>query len=235
MLIYRIFFNIIVVYIFILSLSLQLDISIITLLSKIIKSYYFPFIHSAKIGSIANRSFHIYAYGCLVFMILTNFLVQFFLNRSKRRVSGSFYHMITMICFTFAFLIISLQTVNHWEIFALERNLFAHKSVDEKNKFIQKEPYRVASYFKKIYSGKHRGKFITDMDILREPHMGKHRKFSYYLYPTIDIRNINTHFPVDCIVFFSKKNAEKYIPDDFILQGAYDSSNVLAVNKKDIY
>ena len=96
----------------------------------------------------------------------------------------------------------------------------------------QNFPYTCAQYCKSMSPKRHRGLFLTDLDLTKGDYMLWHRKLAYYLYPTIDIR-IDQKSPIDSIILFYKKDSQKVIPEGFQVIGALTSDCFFAV-KKDI-
>jgi len=234
MIVFFVLFNLLTLSIYLISLSIYHGLPMANFLRQITESYYFPYITSAQVGTIDGQHFHTLVYGYLAIMILVNIGFHYYRKNSAKSAVMSFHQGITVSIFIVLFLMINLQIMNHWKVFTKEMDFFAQKSVSSKNKLIHGKSYRIANYLKRIYPGKHKGQFISDQDILREPAMGQHRRLAYFLYPVIDIRNVNTTVPTDSIVFFSKEDIKVSLPDGFVFKGAYNMKNALAVRKESL-
>ena len=141
------------------------------------------------------------------------------------------FEILRLLGFTALFLIVGLQTFTHARLFLSERAVFGSISQEEKKIIFFADMYGFAQYCRIQFPGKHRGEFITDADLAKEPYMSYHRKIAYYLFPGIDIRGIYQDLPVDCFVAVFKKDVEASVPKDFRILGCYKRNFCLAVRK----
>ncbi len=77
-----------------------------------------------------------------------------------------------------------------------------------------------------------KGKLITDLDITDDPGMIMRNEFAYLVYPTINIRSYDQQEEPDCLVYFYKFNAERFIPDGYEVQYKFDEENMIVMKKK---
>ena len=217
--------------VFLCGLSLSLKLPFFALLAQIKESYFFPFVNSAIVGDINGVSFHIYVCGAIgLFSLLAIFIRFISVYRQRRPFSFKDHSQLIpqITCIVLIWLVI-LQTINRVQLFRKELKLFGGQSIEAKQSFIHL-PYEFANYSVGQLSGRHRCGFITDMDITRDPDMPRYRQLAYFLFPTIDIRDVYKDRPIDCMVI-SRKNAAQHIPEGFEIKGVFNPSNILAVKK----
>lgn len=140
-----------------------------------------------------------------------------------------------IIFLTYLLGILTIAAVNlnmRFNYFKYDMNLYQGKSLDEKNFLLNHEPYLFVEKTLKTVTGRHQGKFITEENILDDPHMTTHRILSYYLYPTISMR-LDNKTPEDIFIYYKYKSPQVNIPDDQeIISLTEDSDFVLTIKKK---
>jgi len=170
----------------------------------------------------------------IIFIILAFFLIilkPFIKNQKTLNLILTSLRRLGLMGFILFVVVVALQTKTHFVAFEHTRNRFPFQSTHEKSSFYQGVPYHFANYCKRIYPGRHRGKFVTDLDINEPYNMRVHRIISYFLYPAIDVR-MSQNKSMDCIVVYEKDEPEQAIPDDFEVLGYFSDRSLLAVRKE---
>jgi len=207
-------------------LKLSLPATLDTIQIKLYRPHYNIFeIH--QIGSI-NPLIILYLILLLTFITLVFFY--------KISFSSQFQQSVPKIIFnTYLLGILTISVANlsmRFNYFKYDMNLYQGKTLDEKNFLLNHEPYLFVEKTLNTLPGRHQGKFITEENILDDPHMTTHRILSYYLYPTISMR-LDNKTPEDIFIYYKYKSPQVNIPDDQeIISLTEDSDFVLTIKKK---
>lgn len=218
------------------SLALLLYRTPLGILKEIFSSYQLYQIFFCQVGSVGPWHFHIlfYTFFAILSWILY-FLASFrptMFHKDKQAVSPT--RLISHLALLLASLIFIMQAFHHLHIFGNEHKFFAGRSLDEKLTIVHEgTPYLYAKLVHQTLPyGKFRGVFISDGNLGTEPLMGEHRRLAYFLYPTVDIRNVRPSDAVDCLIYYRKNNAREFVPDNFVIIGDYGSEFLLAIDRK---
>lgn len=170
----------------------------------------------------------------LYFLLILTALVLVIIYRIS--LPDQYQYSIPKIIFlTYLLGILTIAAVNlnmRFNYFKYDMKLYQGKSLDEKNFLLNHEPYLLVEKTLKTLSGRHQGKFITEENILDDPHMTTHRILSYYLYPTISLR-LDNKTPEDVFIYYKYKSPQVNITDDQeIISLTEDSDFILTIKKK---
>lgn len=139
-------------------------------------------------------------------------------------------HPLFLVAIIVFFLTTGIQTIYQIKLFTTEIKTFSGKTLREKESYLFGLPYEFALFCRKYLPGKHRGKLVTDLDIMDPEGMTLHTRLYYHLYP-INIA-VNTDEPINCYVIFQKKSARDAVPKDAKTIYVFDQSNILAIREK---
>ena len=199
------------------------------LIRQLMAGYYFPYTNSCTVGKLAGINIHLH-----LIIFLAGFLVLYALGSrifpaATHPQSRSIALVVPSAGLALLVFVITLQTINHTQVFANERQRFSGKSTADKQRFIHKTPYEFAQYCRRQFPGRHQGFLRTDRDIHNEPFATQHRKLAYFLYPDIDIRSSAGERTYDCLIFYEEKNGAQALPPGFRIKAMLDDQHFLAV------
>ena len=196
---------------------------------KLLTVFYRPHYNNCTFGNIEGANVTPYIY-CII-VISTISIHCFRAKIFKPQPPAGLMHILKQVTFATFCIILALQITGQVKHLAFEHKNYAIRPADERYPGSLRTLYDCGTFFRKILPGKHSAKFISDMDISREPGMFMHRAIAYYLYP-IDIRNIRQE-PDDSLVIINKNNPAQSIPDNFRILGTVNQKHFLAIKLRD--
>jgi len=217
------------IFLWILSVLLALPISKVALVL-----FTNLFVHHANevfSKHIGPFPFKLYIYSSILISSSAVYFITIIFPSIKTKCNKSFIRLLRTVTMVMMVMVICLQTTNVY-----------HKFVDKSRSYFNsnKRPFLPSGYYNSYHfarfcqahlPGKHKGKFITDLNINKEPAMLIHRVLAYYIYP-IDIRDIHKTSQVDCLIIFESKNPYAHVPHDFVVKAVFDDHSLLAVRKE---
>ncbi|MFA5261106.1 MAG: hypothetical protein WC450_07770 [Candidatus Omnitrophota bacterium] len=207
-------------------------ISLLNLKQQLMAGYHFPYTNSCTVGNLLGINIHLHIIIFILIFLLTYVLWQRLFTPSSPPPFDSTLRMLPTAGLALSVFLMTIQTVNHVNIFTNERRLFSGKSVSDKQRFIHKQPYEFAQYCRRQFPGRHKGFLRTDLDPHNEPFATQHRKLAYFLFPDIDIRHAYLDTAYDCLIFYEEKNGTASIPPGFKIKGMFDNQHFLAVKEQ---
>ena len=180
------------------------------------------------LGKIGGKAVYVYPYCFLFIMIFVAYLL--FRKRRGRPGTGEIAGALILNAFTAFSVITVFQTVAQVDYLKSCSKIIGKGTTAEKDREIFGTPYRYAVLCRDLLPGEHTGRLVTDMDTGRDPGMFDSRILAYFLYP-IDIRKIRGDKPADVLLIYEKKDADKYVPDDYRIIESFDPGYLLAVKK----
>ena len=200
------------------------------IIQTIKQGYDFPFILSYPAGKVGGVHIHLF----FMLVVFATAIVVIVINKvfcKKKLLDLNTYHCIPAISLIYLAVLILLQLTNNIQNFRKEYHTFADKTQHEKLVIHHKRPYEFAQFCRNYLSGQFKGGLITDIDINREPYMEEHRILAYFLFPTVDIRDIHTDKARHCLVVYRKKDPYAFIPADYKIVAEFDSESLLAIKR----
>ncbi len=191
--------------------------------------YYFNhnYVNPAVVHKVSFQKYLYFLFfiGVILFLCLNIIL--------RRRVFNAYRTMLHLGIILFI-LTSMVQIFNFYAYYLSERDAFYGRSLLESNLEINRTPHKRLTFEYSLFCHQHikgpaRAKFISDMDINRDPYMLMHRMMAYYLYP-IDIRHVHPGEP-EYLLFFLKKDPEQAVPADYEII-ARQGTNFLIARKK---
>ena len=206
---------------FFLGLSIIYRFPPFDLLTQIPFYLYVPHHNSFSIGLLAGRAINTWIYLMLLLSVAFALGVNYFRGKSEKTST-----IISFVLGIYFFHWVLFQTIGQFSFFTKESNAVSLQEINP----IQKQISQFAQFCQQLIPGEHRARLITGLDLSKDPGMIMRNALAYYLYP-IDIRKIRKKDPVDYLIIFAKKDARKNVPENYIILGEYDSSNILAVKR----
>lgn len=200
------------------------------LVTRFKNNLYFPNHNLCGMGQIADENTLILFCQFLLLTILTTVVCHIFFFNAKSSqkliLSSQIVTMVSMIGFV---LFATTQQIHRYEYFRNEETCFRAKTLDEKSLLLFGEIYEFSKACQKILPGRHQGELMTDLDLSKDPYMAWSRLLAYHLYPQVSLR-LKNQSPKDCLILFYKKDALKYIPEDYkVLIASKDNNFILAI------
>jgi len=136
---------------------------------------------------------------------------------------------VTVSLVLFFFILVSSALSAGMDSLVMLKN-FSGKATHEKTALSLGLPFYLGMFCRNKLPGKHKGEFITDLDLSQDLPMTFHRRLAYFMYP-IDIRNI-TDRPKDCVLISFTKNPQEHIPKEHTGLFWFDKKNLLITKKE---
>lgn len=183
------------------------------------------------VKKICNINAYIYIYFLSALSaVIAIFFKHLWAKTKEKKESPSHSHTVFLVALIVFFITVGIQTVDQIKGLSQEVKIFSGKTLSQKNSIIFDTPYYFAMYCRALFPEGHRGKFITDLDITRDPAMTLHERLCYHLYP-INIK-VPTGQPIDCYIIFHKKDPTAALTEDFKKLYFFDQFNVLALKEE---
>ena len=203
------------------------DTNLSSLSREFLTAFYRPDYNNTYFGEIAGINVVVYIYGAILLSTITIHILRARIFRARPWIPLlSILQLATSIMLG---LIVLFQITNQIFRFAFEHRTYAAQPLEERFPGNLKTIYEFASFCRDTLPGEHSARFLSKMDISRDPGMFLQRALAYYLYP-IDIRNIRGDSE-DSLVIWGMLNPEQSVPDDFKIIGVFDTTSLLAVKK----
>ena len=199
-------------------------------LFQIYKNLYDPHHNIIRLPNIAGITFYHYVYFAFLLAFVFLYPVRKVLENKAFKKKQAVSSMLVSLVFTAYIFVTMAQTISFFRFTKKELRIFSWKSTDEKYAKALKHIYLLPKYTKAHLPGLHRAKFISDLDIKKNPEALVHRMLAYFLYP-VDIRGIHGDEPFDTVLIFFKKNAVNYIPEGYQLHHTFNDENIIAIRK----
>lgn len=199
-------------------------------LSQIYKHLYRPHHNIFDLPDIGGITFYHYVYIALLLASLSLCLIKKILKSKAPKKKQAISSTLLSLVFTAYIFVTIVQTASFFKFFKKEFKNFSGKSTEKNYTRIFKPIYLLPKYTRFRLPGYHRAKFITDMNIKKDPGALLYRALAHFLYP-VDIRNIRSNEPFDTVLIFFKKDAVSHIPDGYQLQYAFNDENVIATRE----
>jgi len=173
-----------------------------------------------------------------ILIILVFAYTTFFIRKTNFRFKNIIHWSKNYILrlFFIVFLVVTIIQINqHFKYFLDIYKAYSNKTYAQKEMFIYGDSFYIAKVCQKILKNKRlTGKLITDVDLKKNYGMTFHRNISYLLYPTINFRAHNQKDQPDCILYFQKNDAEKYIPPGYKIKYKFNNKTILAIRKNHV-
>lgn len=200
-------------------------------IATVVRNLYRPHENIFFAPSLAGINFYIFIYVVLLLSLILLTFINGIRNRHKKdKTPGSIFPPLPILLVIMFPLVTIVQTTGQVYHARKEFALFADKTMEEKYAVVAgPRIHSFARYCRRILPGSHNARFLTDMDMSKDPGMISHRMLAYFLYP-IDIRGVRDG-RTDSLIIFDKKNAVASILDDFRILGTFDQYSIVAIRK----
>ncbi|MBF0385403.1 MAG: hypothetical protein HQL27_05980 [Candidatus Omnitrophica bacterium] len=165
----------------------------------------------------------------LIFM--SAWLISVVLGKgTKKGRVRQYFTSLTITCFVFFAVISLIQVVKRTDrLNRILRQYLILSDDDYKLKALGL-PYAFANKIRKEFPGTYTANLISDLDFSSDIFMGMHRNICYQLLP-INVRSHDKQDRPDLLIYFLKKNAKDFVPDNYVIRGRYGNSSLVAVRK----
>jgi hypothetical protein len=199
------------------------------------RCFYYPQYNLCYLGPLAGVNVHIHAAFVIVSASIALIVLRRFLPAAERMAPSIMASLVVLV------LLGAVQSIQFMRLFALNHELFAGKTLEQKHAFMFGDLYEFPLFCKEQLPGSHQAELVTGMDQLSTA--GLHDQFvlMYYLYPIRIPYNPRQTFetgvlpqapaPSDSVILFRKNDAAQHIPDGFTIAGVWDDRNAVAVKK----
>ena len=183
--------------------------------------FYYPNHNIFGLGRIHHVSVYIFFYLLVIAAILVMLLINLVISK---KFSSSFVGLMAFVVFG---VVLVFQTINQGFYISYEMKRFAGKTTSEKKSKLFGYSYYFAVFCRQHLKGRYQGKLITDFDVMQtlEPYI-----LAYHLYPVVDLLLVKDH-PKNCLIFFNKRNAGQYVPENYKILAVFDENSLVAVKK----